>query len=232
MKRSLVVMALVGLFGAVSTADAAPWVVRYNFGNPTNGGPTNNTWIGTPLNETGGVTGSLISLNTGTAVNVATPPPTGADTSTSNYTTVSGSGSIEYSLTLNFDPMLVASFNITGIGLNYNTTNYDIDDTALLYAEANGSQVSVPNDSLGQFEGSSWQSIGFAAFVSPTFVTSGIPMIIRITNNGDPDDVFRLRDITISGNFTPIPEPATLVLLGLGVVGAGLMLRRRSAVVA
>jgi hypothetical protein len=62
-------------------------------------------------------------------------------------------------------------------------------------------------------------------FSTQTVIGGTLPAIISALNSGQ-----RLQGITYSASFvaSPVPEPASMLLMGLGLAGAGLIARRKS----
>src|SRR5436305_6770516 len=78
------------------------------------------------------------------------------------------------------------------------------------------------------YTGSSASGSSFTrgVFSTQTVIGGSIPLILGQLNNGGT-----LTGITYSASFasSPVPEPASMLLMGLGLTGAGLIARRKGA---
>jgi PEP-CTERM motif len=54
-------------------------------------------------------------------------------------------------------------------------------------------------------------------------------LVVKIDDNTDSQDGFKMDYSTLSGQYAPVPEPGTLLLLGSGLAGLALYRRRKAA---
>lgn len=172
---------------------------------------TYNTQItNTPLEETS----SGIVLKTTVTGESADAPYSLTNLTIENYARVDTSTGMA---TYNSDP---ATFGIEGLPFGTLTLFGDGDDK--LFATNRGTA------SLETGSGSITLSGGESIF---TDATGTLDLFQTITSNPDPTGITApiISPVTISGSFEVVPEPGTEIgtLVGIGLIGAGFLLRRR-----
>ena len=127
----------------------------------------------------------------------------------------------------------------SGLGTAFGAFNFDlivIDTTDNVQGEFVGtsaggsiwsdvSQVSISWSPLQLGPGTSNVLAGLGTTFNNTFFTISSPTLIVAPNSGSPAG-----DTTVQGtvNSSAIPEPATLLLLGAGLLGLGVLRRKRA----
>ena len=153
------------------------------------------------------------------------------------------SGSSGVPSNVDYGDFLLACVNCgtqaSGLGTHFNAFTFDlvvIDTTDNVQGEFVGtsaggsiwsdvSQVSVSWSPLQLGPGTSNVLAGLGTTFNNTFFTISSPTLIVAPNSGSPAG-----DTTVQGtvNSSAIPEPATLLLLGAGLLGLGVLRRKRA----
>ena len=153
------------------------------------------------------------------------------------------SGSSGVPSNVDYGDFLLACVNCgtqaSGLGTHFNAFTFDlvvIDTTDNVQGEFVGtsaggsiwsdvSQVSISWSPLQLGPGTSNVLAGLGTTFNNTFFTISSPTLIVAPNSGSPAG-----DTTVQGtvNSSAIPEPATLLLLGAGLLGLGVLRRKRA----
>ncbi len=204
MKKLMIALAIVALASVAQAELLATWTMAA-------GGTASATENGT-VNMDQVTFGDL----TRTGLNVAS---TTAGTFASNGFGDAGPNSVSFLVTLN------AGYQITGASLNSTSVNGSNTGPGTVQWQLNGSDVGASltrtssavnawNASIGTI-GSGANTLAIVQ-VGTANVTGGA------TSTGGS---FRLQNLTMSGDVTSVPEPATMGLLGLGALA--MVLRRK-----
>ena len=153
------------------------------------------------------------------------------------------SGSSGVPSNVDYGDFLLACVNCgtqaSGLGTHFNAFTFDlvvIDTTDNVQGEFVGtsaggsiwsdvSQVSISWSPLQLGPGTSNVLAGLGTTFNNTFFTISSPTLIVAPDSGSPAG-----DTTVQGtvNSSAIPEPATLLLLGAGLLGLGVLRRKRA----
>ena len=248
-KRAMTPVMLAGLLGSVSafgaTVNLGSLLVNSSFESPTSAGfppvcPTNWTCTGSPTPGFGTYTVTNLNYTPGAdGLSGGRVTPDGAQAAFSP-TTIEGTGDLTQSITgltyiagntytysFYVGQPLTEPDDVNCQGVNPGSGPCPVTGfptTAQLYFTANGVQSTLPSFTLTDPGSGQWLQLteSFTAAAGAPYLGQTVGVDFHVAGGGN--------QVSINLDAVPtVPEPASLLLGGLGIAGLGLLRRKRSA---